>query len=102
MKEKHGDEGGHILVRTEQDHEQLLVTIVDNGTGMSPATRARVFEPFFTTKNVGEGTGLGLSIAHSIDEKHHGRIEVDSIEGEGTMFRIIIPLRQPGLIAKRA
>ena len=102
VKEKHGDEGGHILVRTEQDHEQLLVTIVDNGTGMSPATRARVFEPFFTTKNVGEGTGLGLSIAHSIVEKHHGRIEVDSIEGEGTMFRIIIPLRQPGLIAKRA
>ena len=78
------------------------MTIVDNGTGMSPATRARVFEPFFTTKNVGEGTGLGLSIAHSIVEKHHGRIEVDSIEGEGTMFRIIIPLRQPGLIAKRA
>jgi signal transduction histidine kinase len=99
---RHGEEGGHLLVRSEDDHERLMVTIVDNGHGMSAATRARVFEPFFTTKNVGEGTGLGLSIVHSIVEKHQGRIDLESIEGEGTMFRIVLPLRQPLPIAKRA
>lgn len=99
---RHGDEGGHLLVRSQDEDGHLIVSVVDNGTGMSHATRARVFEPFFTTKTVGEGTGLGLSIAHSIIEKHNGRIEVDSIEGEGTIFRVVLPLRQPDLIAKRA
>lgn len=99
---RHGQQGGHLLVRTEDADGHLMATIVDNGTGMSPTTRARVFEPFFTTKGVGEGTGLGLSIAHSIIEKHNGRIEVDSIEGEGTLFRVVLPHRQPQLLAKRA
>ena len=69
---------------------------------MKPEVRARVFEPFFTTKAVGEGTGLGLSIAHSIIEKHNGRIEVDSVENEGSIFRIILPNTQPMALAKRA
>ena len=99
---KHGETGGRISVVTEQLHDHTIITITDNGVGMDARTRARVFEPFFTTKEVGEGTGLGLSIAHSIIEKHHGTIEVDSIPGEGSAFRLILPNNQPAEVAKRA
>ncbi len=99
---KHGQSGGRIAVVTEQAEEHLMITIADNGVGMKDEVRARVFEPFFTTKAVGEGTGLGLSIAHSIIDKHNGRIEVDSIAGEGSEFRIVLPNRQPMAVAKRA
>ena len=99
---KHGETGGRISVVTEQLRDHTIVTITDNGIGMDATTRARAFEPFFTTKDVGEGTGLGLSIAHSIIEKHHGTIEVDSIPGEGSAFRLILPNNQPAELAKRA
>lgn len=99
---RHGDRGGLIRVISEQAEGHTVISILDNGIGMKPEVRARVFEPFFTTKAVGEGTGLGLSIAHSIIEKHNGRIEVDSVENEGSMFRIILPNTQPMAAAKRA
>ena len=67
----------------------------DDGCGMDAATRDQIFDPFFTTKEIGKGTGLGLSIAHGIVvEKHHGKLFVNSIQGEGTTFTIEIPLRQ--------
>ena len=94
VKSKHGNIGGHVWISSRLENEQVTIAIRDNGPGMSEEIRSRVFEPFFTTKAVGEGTGLGLSIAHSIIEKHEGRIEVDSIEGQGTEFRIIIPATQ--------
>ncbi|HBC33719.1 MAG TPA: hypothetical protein DC045_05205, partial [Marinobacter adhaerens] len=53
------------------------------------------FEPFFTTKPIGKGTGLGLSLSFNIIEKHNGRIDVDSRPGNGTCFRIILPINQP-------
>ncbi len=99
---RHGPEGGRVQVITEQAEGHTVISILDNGIGMKPETRARVFEPFYTTKAVGEGTGLGLSIAHSIIEKHNGRIEVDSVENEGSIFRIILPNTQPMAVAKRA
>lgn len=99
---RHGAHGGLIKVISEQAEGHTVISILDNGVGMGPEVRARVFEPFFTTKAVGEGTGLGLSIAHSIIEKHNGRIEVDSVENEGSMFRIILPNTQPMAVAKRA
>ena len=64
----------------------------DNGTGMSEATRAKVFQPFFTTKPTGQGTGLGLSLAYDIVTKGHGgTLEVESLEGEGSVFMIKLP-----------
>jgi PAS domain S-box-containing protein len=72
--------------------EYLCISVRDNGIGMDAATRARVFEPFFTTRAMGEGTGLGLSVVHGIISAHHGAINVESTPGEGTVFRIHLPV----------
>ncbi len=95
VKSKHPAGLGRVTVRTAQLDDHVVIAIQDNGVGMTDAVKARIYEPFFTTKDVGEGTGLGLSIAYSIVEKHHGRIEVDSTDGEGTEFRVVLPLEQP-------
>ena len=87
-----GDGSVSISTRYLPTDSLLLIAIKDTGKGMSQAIMGRVFEPFFTTKDVGKGTGLGLSIAHSIIQKHKGKIEVESEEGKGSEFRIILPL----------
>ncbi len=70
-------------------HARLSVR--DNGHGMPPEVCERIFEPFFTTKGPGEGTGLGLSTVYGIVAGHHGAIEVESVVGEGSTFRIWLP-----------
>lgn len=70
---------------------QLLVTIADNGTGISPADLANVFEPFFTTKEPGKGTGLGLAVSLTIIEGMGGRMEIESRQGEGSRVLIRLP-----------
>ena len=87
-------ERGRITVRTRQTGDDACVEISDTGSGIAPDIIKRIFDPFFTTKPVGTGTGLGLSITHGIIRKHNGRIEVASEPGEGTTFRVFIPLRQ--------
>lgn len=73
--------------------EIIELRVIDNGTGMSEATKAKIFQPFFTTKPTGEGTGLGLSLSYDIITKGHGgTLEVESIEGKGTTFIIKLPL----------
>lgn len=85
---------GRIEIRTQRHGGEFLLEIRDNGTGIKPQHLSRLFDPFFTTKDVGEGTGLGLSISHHIISAHGGRIEVDSKTGEGTGFRIYLPLTE--------
>lgn len=74
----------------------VFVEISDTGKGMTPLQVRRIFEPFFTTKPVGKGTGLGLPLSWRIVEKHRGRIVVDSRPGEGSTFRIEIPVARAG------
>lgn len=90
-------EGGHIVVGTgtSTSGDEVWVEFKDNGGGISPELRQRIFDPFFTTKAVGSGTGLGLSISYGIINKHHGRIDLDSTLGQGSCFRITLPVRQP-------
>jgi two-component system NtrC family sensor kinase len=86
---------GHIVVSSGVSGDEVWVEFKDNGAGISPELRQRIFDPFFTTKPVGSGTGLGLSISYGIINKHHGRIDLDSTVGEGSCFRIVLPIRQP-------
>lgn len=85
---------GLISIKTTNNDDFIIVSIKDNGTGMSEETKTRMFEPFFTTKDVGEGTGLGLSIVYSIIEAHKGNIKVDTKVGKGTEMIINIPIKQ--------
>ncbi|UXP31975.1 ATP-binding protein [Reichenbachiella agarivorans] len=82
---------GEIQIYTENQDQHLMIKIKDNGAGMSEQVKRRIFEPFFTTKPVGIGTGLGMSITFGIIEKHGGNIYVNSEEGKGTEFSILIP-----------
>ncbi len=75
--------------------EEIVMEVVDAGNGISATVRQRLFEPFFTTKPPGRGTGLGLSICYGIVADHGGRIEVDSIVGKGSTFRVTLPLAEP-------
>jgi PAS domain S-box-containing protein len=69
----------------------VMLSVKDDGCGMSEETRERIFEPFFSTKEVGKGTGLGLSVAHGIVASHGGAIRVESRPGGGTTFQVYLP-----------
>jgi adenylate cyclase len=85
-----------------KDSSQIAIAISDNGPGIPEAIQQRLFDPFFTTKPVGKGTGLGLSISHSIVvEQHGGHLRVHSAPGQGSEFRIEIPM-QPSKGRKQA
>ncbi|KAF1694558.1 sensor histidine kinase [Pseudoxanthomonas jiangsuensis] len=88
-------ERGTVRLSTGHEGDQVWIEIADSGPGIPPEAVQKIFDPFFTTKPVGKGTGLGLSISYGIVAKHHGRIDVDSTLGEGSRFRIVLPVRQP-------
>jgi signal transduction histidine kinase len=82
-------------VRSGVQGESVWLEVSDNGCGMPEDVKKRIFEPFYTTKEVGKGTGLGLSISWEIVQRHNGEIEVTSAPGEGTRFRVTLPIQHP-------
>jgi PAS domain S-box-containing protein len=81
--------------RHDRARGRIFIEVADNGPGVLPENQARVFEPFFTTKPIGQGTGLGLSLCRGIVEGHGGSIRLESAPGEGTVFRIELPITPP-------
>ncbi|WP_084554919.1 PAS domain S-box protein [[Phormidium ambiguum] IAM M-71] len=85
----------NITITTQVKNQLIIISIADNGSGMTKDIKSKIFDPFFTTKDIGKGTGLGLSISHSIIvEKHNGNLRCNSELGQGTEFIIEIPIRQ--------
>jgi two-component system, NtrC family, sensor kinase len=85
---------GAIIVRTRRGREAseaVIAEVIDDGQGIARGEVSKIFEPFYTTKAPGRGTGLGLSICYGIINDHGGRVEVDSIPGKGSTFRVILP-----------
>jgi len=102
--------GGRLTIRVAREHRgdawllalrphrgarRLAVDIEDDGAGLAPTDAPRIFDPFFTTKE--KGTGLGLAITHKIVEDHGGTITFKSVPGEGTTFRVTLPVAVPGV-----
>jgi len=90
--------GGRIEIRTRAAGDEVIVEVADDGRGIPAELLPLIFDPFFTTKAVGEGTGLGLSISHGIVSDHGGRIEVENTPGQGSRFRVILPIRGKGRV----
>ena len=86
--------GGRIDVTTRAVGDVVELEVRDTGCGIKEAQRQRIFDPFFSTKEPGRGTGLGLFISAAIVREHAGRIELDSVEGKGSTFRVVLPLRR--------
>lgn len=88
-----------LIPDTQPHAPSLRLSVADTGVGIAPAVRARIFDPFFTTRD--EGTGLGLAIVHAIVEAHRGRIDVESVPGQGTTFTMVLPQESEGPVTGR-
>src|SRR5437660_12594215 len=82
--------GGVITVKTRRVDSTVEISVIDRGSGIDPKNLESIFNPFFTTKP--EGVGLGLAIVSKIVDEHGGQITVESTPGEGTVFRVYLPL----------
>jgi signal transduction histidine kinase len=90
-----GRASGTIRVSTRAEGDgSVVVEVTDDGVGIPPEVLPRIFDPFFTTKPVGRGSGLGLSLGHAIVADHGGGIEVESVVGAGSTFRVRLPARR--------
>ena len=90
--DRHGSEGGEISMEAHRDAKgNAVITVTDNGVGMSREHLGKIFMPFFTTKAPGQGTGLGLSVSYSIIDSMGGELTAESTRGEGTTFTVVIP-----------
>ncbi|AOP33789.1 hybrid sensor histidine kinase/response regulator [Leptospira tipperaryensis] len=80
--------------KEKRNSRYALLEIEDTGIGMDEETKRKIFDPFFTTKEVGKGTGLGLALVYGIVENHKGLIQVESVFGKGTIFRVYLPIEE--------
>lgn len=85
---------GKISISTKPQDGSVLLEISDTGDGIPQDTLRKIFDPFFTTKGEAKGIGLGLSVVYGIVDAHGGDIEVNSVVGEGTAFRVTIPVKK--------
>ena len=85
-------EGVSVAIRTRRRGDSILVSVRDNGRGITSEQKAHLFDPFFTTRQDDGGTGLGLSIVHGIVAMHGGSIEVQSKPDEGTKVHVRLPV----------
>ena len=85
--------GGEIRMGSQETNGRVVLTVTDNGTGMTPEVKSRLFDPFFTTKGKG-GTGMGMAVSFGIIRRHIGSIDVESEPGRGTTFRISLPIAE--------
>ncbi len=81
-----------VWVSTKKEGDRVIITVTDNGGGIPEKLKDKIFQPFFTTKPTGSGTGLGLSLSYDIVKAHGGEIKVETKEGEGTEFKIQLPV----------
>jgi signal transduction histidine kinase/putative methionine-R-sulfoxide reductase with GAF domain len=90
-------QGGVLTLRTAAEPYQqqagVVFSVEDTGHGISAADQERIFEPFFTTRPVGEGTGLGLAVSYGLVTEHGGRMDVESVPEQGSIFRVWLPLQ---------
>ncbi len=86
---------GEIRIHCSREDESILITVADNGCGISPENLEKIFLPFFTTKPVGQGTGLGMSTVYGIVDGLGGKITVESELNVGTVFTIRLPIKAP-------
>jgi len=93
-------QGGNMLITSRFSPKlgefcgAVEIIFADDGCGIPTDIQKNIFEPFFTTKAIGKGTGLGLSVSYGIIKEHGGEIKVESVEGCGTTFTIILPLEK--------
>jgi signal transduction histidine kinase/CheY-like chemotaxis protein len=85
--------GGRLTLSAEEVDGSMEIAVSDTGCGMSPEVRSRIFDPFFTTKGMA-GMGLGLAVCYGIIQRHQGSIEIESTVGEGSSFRIKLPIAE--------
>ena len=81
-----------VSIGTRKLADKIEITVKDNGNGIPEKIKEKIFQPFFTTKPTGQGTGLGLSLSYDIVKAHGGELKVETKDGEGSMFIILLPL----------
>ncbi len=82
-----------VSVTTKKEGDKVLISVKDNGNGIPEQVLNKIFQPFFTTKPTGQGTGLGLSLSYDIVNAHGGEVKVDTVNGKGSEFVIVLPYK---------
>lgn len=98
---KYTSEGGEITLTAKEEDGRVMISVADNGCGISSDELPYIFDRFYQAKNAGRGTGIGLAIVKAFTELHHGEVSATSVEGKGSTFTIHIPVRQKGEVTNQ-